>query len=146
MIIKKKHAFACFEKALAKITQKAGLKNDICRSFGSMREHKKHPVGRLCFSPDYVRKIVAVLKRGSSVFLFKSRMCCKKKRAFSLWILCDFCENLLKIWKNWKFWRFSKAECEFFWWILMIGSRKCCFHWYLIEKALCVLKKWGEVR
>ena len=41
---------------LAKITQKAGLKNDMYRSSGSMREHKKHPVDRLCFSPDYVRK------------------------------------------------------------------------------------------
>ena len=61
--------------------KKTGFKNDICRFGGSMREHRKHPVELLCFSPDYVRKIVAVLKRGSSVFLFKSRMFCKKKNA-----------------------------------------------------------------
>ena len=80
-------------QAFLKITQKTSLKNDMCRSSGSMREHKKHPVDRLCFSPDYVRKIVVVLKRVSSVFCL-IRECFVKKRAFFLRILRNFVEKI----------------------------------------------------
>ena len=56
-----------------------------------------------------------------------------------------FCEILWKKFEIMKIFAIFKFWNENFWWILIIGWRKSCFHWNFNEKALCVPKVWGDV-